>query len=71
MKVGDLVKYEEDGDIGVVTVFRSVDGDPTLRGKCDSWWIEWIKSPGDSNWFDQEGIKVISTQREGRTDEKQ
>jgi len=49
MKIGDLVKYHYDGDIGWVTVVHETDG---------SVWIEW--ADGCNGWHLESEMEVIN-----------
>ena len=53
MKVGDLVEWTVDGDVGVIV-------DVCLDAPIDEIQVYWSNGESEWLWADQDGLKVLS-----------
>ena len=52
LKVGDLVQWTLDGDLGIVTKVDLAELEATNkpRSDCEPYFIQWVYEPGSSGW---------------------
>lgn len=62
-KVGDLVTWLPDGDMGVITRINMDAMEDHKRGlPADPFWVVWFNDPGANGWHDHSSVmKLVSS----------